>query len=141
MIWQITILAALVLMALWFGRRRARAPLMPESLFRVVFDADAIRVVSPTGETSTATWNDLIRIDIRTTDDGPWAPDVFWGLHTSTSDTPIVYPGGSTGDNELLQEFSLRLADFRSDQVMSAMGSTTNNHFLVWERRPASSAA
>lgn len=113
---------------------RARVPLMPESQFVVRFDADAITVVAPSGETQSVMWKDLTKVGIRTTDDGPAQPDVFWGLHTGAEKAALVFPGGSTGEQEILAAMESRLAGFDDDQVIKAMGSTSNAYFLVWEQ-------
>ena len=113
---------------------RARSPLMPESQFVVRFDADAITVVTPNGETQSVMWKDLTRVGIRTTDDGPAQPDVFWGLHTDAEEAALVFPGGSTGEQEILAEMESRLPGFDDNQVIKAMGSTSNAYFLLWEQ-------
>ena len=113
---------------------RVRSPLMPESQFVVRFDADAITVVAPNGETESVMWKDLTRVGIRTTDDGPAQPDVFWGLHTGAEKAALVYPGGSTGEQEILVAMESRLPGFDDSQVIKAMGSTSNAYFLVWEQ-------
>jgi hypothetical protein len=127
------VLIAVVTIAafLWW---RARSPLMPESQFIVRFDADAITVASPSGEMQSVRWTDLTRVGIRTTDDGPAQPDVFWGLHTGAEKAALVFPGGSTGEQEILAAMESRLPGFDDSQVIKAMGSTSNSYFLVWER-------
>jgi len=113
---------------------RARSPLTPESEFVVRFDADAITVIAPNGETQSVMWKDLSRVGIRTSDDGPAQPDVFWGLHTGAEKATLVYPGGSTGEQEILAAMESRLPGFDDNQVIKAMGSTSNAYFLVWEQ-------
>jgi hypothetical protein len=116
-------------------RRRAPRPLVPESLYAVSFDDTAIRVAAPDGEVMSVAWDDLVKVGIRTTDEGPLSPDVFWGLHASTRPEPVVFPGGASGESELLSELGRRLAGFRHEQVIEAMGSTSNRYFVAWERR------
>ncbi len=106
---------------------------MPESQFVVGFDADAITVVAPNGETQSVLWKDLTRVGIRTTDDGPAQPDVFWGFHTGAEKAALVFPGGSTGEQEILAAMESRLPGFDDEQVIKAMGSTSNAYFLLWE--------
>lgn len=126
------VLIVVVAIAAFFWRR-AGSPLMPESEFVVRFDADAITVVAPNGEMQSVMWKDLTRVGIRTTDDGPAQPDVFWGLHTGAEEAALVFPGGSTGEQEILAAMESRLAGFDDDQVIKAMGSTSNAYFLVWD--------
>jgi hypothetical protein len=117
---------------LWW---RARSPLIPESLFVVRFDDEAITVTSPNGETQSVMWRDLTKVGIRTTDDGPAQPDVFWGLHTGAEKAALVFPGGATGEQEVLAAMESRLPGFDDNQVIKAMGSTSNAYFLIWEQR------
>lgn len=127
------IVIAVVAVAAFFWWRM-RAPLMPESQFVVRFDADTITVTAPSGEMQSVLWRELTKVGIRTTDDGPAQPDVFWGLHTGTENAALVFPGGSTGEQEILVAMESRLPAFDDSQVIKAMGSTSNAYFLLWER-------
>lgn len=118
------------------GLGGSRTRLVPESEFVVQFDADAIARVSPNGETQSVLWGDLTRVEIRTTEEGPLLPDVFWCLYTDSDSVPLVFPGGSTGEQEVLAEMQSRLPGFDDKEFINAMGSTSNATFLVWERRP-----
>jgi hypothetical protein len=109
--------------------------LMPEAQFVVRFDTDAITVVGPDGQTQSVRWRDLTKVGIRATDDGPWLPDVFWGLHTGEEKAALVFPGGLAGEQEVLAAMQSQLTGFDDKQVIKAMGSTSNAYFLVWEQR------
>lgn len=66
---------------------------------------------------------DLQRVEILTTDQGPFRPDVFWVLHGS--ETSCVGPQGATGERELLDRLQ-KLPGFRNEAVIKAMPSTEN---------------
>jgi hypothetical protein len=106
--------------------------LLPQSLMIVSFDDDEIRTVYRK-EVQRIAWSAIDRIVIRTTDLGPFAPDVFWALH-SGMEPPVILYGGATGEPELLAEFQRRLPGFRNDELIKAMSSTSNREFVVWER-------
>ena len=117
--------------AVYVFRERREARLMPEALIVVAWTDEEITATYPTGQTQSVRWDSLSRVGIRTTSDGPFNPDVFWGLHAGSDVPVVVYPGGATGENELLAEFQRRLPAFDSDAVISAMGSTSDRYFLA----------
>jgi hypothetical protein len=105
--------------------------LMPESLYVVRFDDVRVTCTDPDGRVEAVEWADLQRVEIVTTDHGPYLPDVFWVLHGSRSD--CVVPQGASGDQQLrdrLQGFP----GFRHEEAIAAMSSTANWRFLCWEK-------
>lgn len=105
--------------------------LKPESDFTVVVSDTDVRCSRPDGSLESVRWNDLQKIEILTTDEGPFAPDVFWVLHGSTDG--CVIPWGATGESQLLDRLQA-LPDFRNDVVMHAAGLTTRHRLLCWQR-------
>jgi len=124
----VVLVAALV--ALLASRAR-RAP-DGEALWFVRFDAETVSVTIPNPSLQSVRWDEITRIQVRTTDEGPWAPDVLWGLHRAEGD-PVIHLNGATGLQELLGEMGHRLPDIRHDEVIWAMGTTSNAIFVVWE--------
>jgi len=112
--------------------RRDPRRLMPESRYVVTFDQNAIAVADPAGETRRVAWRDITRVGVRTTDDGPFLPDVFWGIHGGATEPAVVFPGGASGESELLAELQRRLPGFRNDELIAAMQSTSNAYFVLW---------
>ena len=106
--------------------------LCPESLTEVGFDSERIWVKHPDQDEEFILWKDLIGIAIRTTDEGPLNPDVFWILEAKGK--TLVYPGGATGESEMLKRFQT-LPNFDNKAVISATGSAFNNTFLCWENK------
>jgi hypothetical protein len=105
------------------------AALIPESNFSVVFDDAQITCLRPDGSHERVTWEDLQKIEIITTDDGPIAPDIFWLLHGTNSG--CVIPQGAKGHIELLEKLQ-ELPAFDNEAVIHAMGSTSNASFVCW---------
>ena len=110
----------------------AGTPPQPESQFVVrVTDSDVV-CERPDGQTERVAWDDLQTIVLETTDDGPWAPDVFWILAGSAASGRVI-PQGATGDKALLERLQ-QLPGFNSEEFIRAMGSTSNRKFLCWRR-------
>ena len=119
----------------WMQRRMRSAPLA-EALFRVTADETGITSIAANGERTALAWPDIARVTIRTTDEGPFATDVFWEFDTASRQNALWVPGGATGEGELLQALGERLPGFRHEEVIRAMGSTSKATFVVWEAGP-----
>ena len=107
--------------------------LHPEAQNVITFDDEQVRVTDQNGEIHSVRWADLTMVGIRTTDEGPFLPDVFWGLHGADKAPAVVYPQGATGESDLLEAMQKRLAGFDNRKLIEAMGCTGNAFFLVWE--------
>jgi hypothetical protein len=105
---------------------------MPESLYVITFDDQIIEVADPAGEIRQVGWDQITRVGIRTTDEGPFLPDAFWGIHSGGEKPVVVFPNGASGESELLAELQRRLPGFADQEVVRAMGSTSNAYFLLW---------
>ena len=92
----------------------------------------------PDGAVERVGWADLETVEIVTTSDGPFAPDVFWVLYGR--DGGCAVPQGATGDGMLLERLQA-LPGFDNDAVIEAMSSTSNRRFLCWQRRHDDSRA
>ncbi len=110
-------------------------PLMPESLRHATCGDAGVSVERPDGQTQSVQWGELTKITIRTTDDGPINPDVFWEFYAGGDSPAVVYPGGATGEQECLSELQFRLKGFSDQELIRAMGSTQDATFLLWEKR------
>lgn len=106
--------------------------LYPESLTQVGFDSKRIWVKHPNQGEESILWKDLVGVAIRTTDEGPFKPDVFWILGTKA--TTLIYPGGATGESDMLERLQ-KLPCFDNEALISAMGSAFNNTFICWENK------
>jgi len=85
----------------------------------------------PDGKTERVGWDDLQRVEILTTSDGPMASDVFWLLHGTNGGCAIAQ--GATGDRALLERLQA-LPGFDNAQVVEAMGSCSDRRFLCWQK-------
>ena len=107
--------------------------LRPESGFVVDVSETGATCIRADGRTESVKWDDLQRVEILTTEDGPFAPDIFWVLHGSSDG--CVIPWGATGEETLLERLRA-LPKFRNDVIVNATSLTTCNQLLCWERSP-----
>ena len=82
------------------------------------------------GSVDEVRWDDLRRVEILTTDEGPFLEDFFWVLHGSA--------GGVVLDASDVERFGLlsrlqQLPGFDNEAVIRASCSTENARFLCWE--------
>jgi hypothetical protein len=155
-LWAISLFVASVVVILWewlrgklwgwrFRRRlKQKGPnsedsskLIPESLYIVQISDTDVSCASPNGRIEKVDWDDLQSVEISTTDEGPFLPDVFWLL--SGSNTSCVIPGAATGEMELLHRLQ-KLPGFRNNAGINAMASVKNARFLCWQRDNHSSS-
>lgn len=98
----------------------------------LVPEAPAVVTVDETGVSRGAErvpWAELVRVEVLTTDEGPFAEDVWWLLHDARGGGCAV-PGAQAG---VVLPWLQRLPGFRNEVVILAMGSTENARFLAWE--------
>jgi hypothetical protein len=85
----------------------------------------------PDGKIERVGWPDLQTVEVITTGDGPFAPDVFWVLHGAGSGCAV--PQGATGESTLLERLQA-LPGFDNNALIAAMSSTSERRFLCWQR-------
>jgi hypothetical protein len=85
----------------------------------------------PDGKVERVAWADLQKVEVVTTGDGPFAPDVFWVLHGTDGGCAVAQ--GATGDSQLLERLEA-LPGLDNYAFIEAMSSTSNSRFLYWQR-------
>jgi hypothetical protein len=123
-LWEALAVAVLVLLV-WLGSKRK--PVQP--IVRI--NNEGVFVETPGREAQAIPWADLIEVGIVTTSDGPWLDDVFWILRGEKHDCVVA---GAQGE-ELLKHLG-RLPRFDHEQVIRAMGSTSEASFRCWTGVP-----
>jgi len=108
-----------------------QARLEPESLFIVRLSDSGVVCERPDGKVERVGWADLQKVEVVTTSDGPFAPDVFWVLHGTEGGCAI--PQGATGDRQLLERLQT-LPGFDNGAVIEAMSCASDRRFLCWQR-------
>jgi hypothetical protein len=97
----------------------------------VSFDAIGVTYAPPDGSARRVDWADLRAVEVATTDDGPFAEDVYWVLHGTES--PLMIPQSVAGSDSLLTRLQ-ELPGFDSRAVIAAMSSAGNQRFSCWAR-------
>jgi hypothetical protein len=77
-------------------------------------------------------WDDLVKVEIMTTDQGPMFDDVFWVLY-GRNNTGCVIPMGAKGERKLIDRLQ-KLPSFDNEAMIAAMSSANNARFLCWEK-------
>src|SRR5919108_1660513 len=75
-------------------------------------------------------WSDLQEVGVMTTDEGPWAEDVFFVL-VGPGCSGVLVPQGAEGSKALVDRL-LQLPGFDERRLIEAMGSTSNRKFVCW---------
>lgn len=99
----------------------------------VSWDEQQIVYSGPGGETRYMPWSHLCAVVIETTDEGPWAEDVYFLLFSEALENSFGFPQCAQ-DSQALLERLMQLPGFNSQAVVAAMGSTANKSFLCWEK-------
>jgi hypothetical protein len=111
------------------------AKLLPESRYIVELSDSGVTCSRPDNTVESVAWDDLQSVEVVNTDEGPFAPDVFWVLHGSHGGCAI--PQGATGERQLLERLQ-ELPGFDNEALITAMGVTTNQRTLCWQRSTSS---
>ncbi|MEL7149500.1 MAG: hypothetical protein AAFX07_15315 [Pseudomonadota bacterium] len=116
------------------GVRRARLPQETGGVGVVDVDERQITYFGPHGGGALSI-NELSRIKVRTTADGPASSDFFWEF-TDKAGQRLTIPGDAENASALFDALTaLPGADYEA--VIKASGSMEAQEFLVWERTPA----
>ena len=78
-------------------------------------------------------WDEVVEIRIITTDEGPFREDVFFAL-VGTNGKGCLVPHDAAARTKLLEELQVRFAGLDNVTLIKAMGSTSNDNFLVWKK-------
>ena len=102
--------------------------LSPEYQWKVSINDDTLLSQNWNGELKELSLDDIQRVYVRTTDEGPFITDVWFGIETAND--LIEVPQGCTGE-ELLIKFLETLPNFE----MNGMNSTENEVHDRWKRK------
>lgn len=131
-VWFFGVCALVLFLQPWIRHKRSSSVAAQE---RVEFDEQEIRRFMRDGRKESIRWDELHEIGIVTTDEGPWAEDVFWMFLNADHSKGCAIPNGAEGFAALLQRIQ-RLPDFNNEAVVLAMGSAVNDRFVVWRLQP-----
>jgi hypothetical protein len=112
----------------FLSRLFRRKPTIRES---VSFDETEVIRTLADGRRETLRWDDLQEVSVITTDEGPFADDLYWALLGNEGGCAV--PSTAAGADALLSRLQ-QLPGFKNEIVVEAMGSTANAKFVCWER-------
>jgi hypothetical protein len=78
-------------------------------------------------------WGDLALVEVITTDDGPYAEDMFFMLHGANS-KGVVVSNDLAVTHDLVMQLQKRLAGFDNLALVKASGLTESGSFLLWQK-------
>lgn len=84
-------------------------------------------------------WQEVTEIKIITTDQGPYREDVFFVL-VGHGDRACLVPQDAAVRTQLLEEMQKRFPGLNNEMVIKAMGSTSDNTFVIWKKAVAHAA-
>ena len=96
----------------------------------VTMDEAGVRRELSNGTVEHVTWAELARVEILTTDEGPFCEDFFWLLFGREGG--VLVSGEDAQAIGLLDRLQ-KLPDFDNIAVIEASGSTDNARFLCWQ--------
>lgn len=117
----------------WLQKRPRK--LEPEARWKVVIDADTLRVIDAKGNERSIFKADISGVAIETNDSGPWGADVWWLIFGRDDSLACAYPQGATGEQPSL-DYLVALTGFNHSEMIQGMSSVENAVFPVW-RKPA----
>ncbi|PHS29470.1 MAG: hypothetical protein COA82_12685 [Alkaliphilus sp.] len=99
---------------------------------KVYCDEIGLKVEHPDGTIEYSKWEEIVRISIITTDQGPVYDDIF--LMLFKKEKGCLIPSESDGYNEVYEKVS-NFEGFDFNKYIEAMSSATNNEFLCWQKK------
>jgi len=130
----VAILLTLLLERRYPSAFRARLPQE-----RITIDDEGVFREVSGAFTESVRWVDLCRVSVITTDEGPFAEDLFFALHDRKGGGCLVSQGKAV-EVELLPHLQ-RLPGFDNLTFVRALGSTEGAEFIVWDERDQASPA
>ena len=92
---------------------------------------DLVSGIRPDGQIEQVRWDELEKVELLGTTDGPLLPDMFWVLHGK--DSGCIIPWGATGDGDLLERLQ-GLPGFDNGAVLRSAPKTSESIVTCWTR-------
>ena len=78
-------------------------------------------------------WDALSKVEIRTTNSGPWSEDMFFVLHGADGKGALV-SNDLAVKHQLVKALQERLPGLDDRAIIEASGCTSNKLFLIWQK-------
>lgn len=79
-------------------------------------------------------WSDVEKIQVFTTDEGPFNEDLYWVISFVNCNHCLYIPQLSKGSDKMITAISEVLSEPNWDMAIKAMGSCENDKFLIWSK-------
>ena len=108
------------------------SPALPSaSSLRIVIDDQGTRCEYPDGNVEAVRWDEMRKVAIITTDEGPFVEDVYFALFGTNGGCAVP---SSAPESQALLERLQQLPGFNNQAVTDAMCCADNQEFVCWER-------
>lgn len=81
-------------------------------------------------------WQELDKVELQITSQGPYLDDVFWCLGNIRQDKTIVVSNNTQGMPELLTQLQA-LPGFDNYKLLQAMADTSDTRYRLWKKVPS----
>jgi hypothetical protein len=81
-------------------------------------------------------WRNVEKIEIFTSDDGPWSEDLWWLFYLKDREDPIDVPNGSKGITKIFDVLKSQFDNANMEEIANAIGSTNVAVFEIWTSKP-----
>ena len=116
----------------FFSKRFRKQPVDQGPIITIT--DDGITCIYPSlHKTDAVLWNELTKIDVLTTDDGPAVCDVIFMLY-GTNGNGVAIPQDRP-ESKVVVDKILNLPGFDYECFINAMGSADNQLFHVWKKK------
>lgn len=129
--WMGAGMAAIGAMLVWEGVRRAKFPAPGGGAGVVDVDERQVSYFGPLGGGAISI-NELVKVNVRTSDLGPLAPDLYWDFYDAGGQT-LTIPGDAEGV-ELIFDALSALSGVDYEAATKAAGTTENELFVIWRK-------
>lgn len=80
-------------------------------------------------------WDAVEKIEIVTTDEGPWEEDLWWIFFIREAEEPLLIPSGAKGIDKIFEVFEDKFENIDNEMIINAMGSSVNARFNLWNKQ------
>ncbi|PID46185.1 MAG: hypothetical protein CSB47_05615 [Proteobacteria bacterium] len=79
-------------------------------------------------------WSSVTKIEILTSDEGPWSEDLWWVIFQEGREAPVSIPKCTKNITLIFKVLETEFSDASMGSILRAMGTTSNTRFLVWQK-------
>ena len=80
------------------------------------------------------TWSRVTKIEILTSNEGPWLEDLWWAIFQEGWKEPTLMPNRTRNIAAIFTVLETKFSEVSMENIQKAMGSTSNAQFLIWQK-------